>query len=53
MILATLAIGLAVLAIQQARYEWRKMAASFTDLDSAEKIFPHPNTLPKPYQKRP
>jgi len=52
MILATVAIGLAVIAIQQARHEWRTMAATFTELDRAEKIFPHPNEKARPFQRR-
>jgi hypothetical protein len=52
MILATVAIGLALLAIQQARHEWRTMAATFTELNHATNIFPHPNEKTKSFQKR-
>jgi len=52
MILATITAGFALLLIQQAAHEWMRFTASFTDFDRAESIFPHPNTLPKTYQKR-
>jgi len=52
MILATLAIGFAVLIIQQAREELRKLNSEPTGCDHATQIFPHPNQQQKPYQKR-
>ena len=50
-LLFTLA-GFGLLLIQQAAMAVRKIAAEFTELDHAAKIFPHPNETQKPYQKR-
>jgi hypothetical protein len=52
MILATVAIGLALLVMQQAHHELKKMAESFTELNHATNIFPHPNEKTKSFQKR-
>lgn len=52
MIALTLAAGFALLLIQQAIHELRKLNSEPTGIDHATQVFPHPNETNKPYQKR-
>jgi len=50
--LATLLVGFALLLIQQAREELRKLNSEPTGCDHATQIFPHPNEKTRPFQRR-
>jgi hypothetical protein len=52
MIALTLAAGFALLLIQQALHELRKLASEPTGIDHATQVFPHPNETKQTYQKR-
>lgn len=51
-LLATVALGLALLSIQIALAELKILSGKFDDLFTAAQVFPHPNEKTKPYQKR-
>ena len=51
-LLATVALGLALLSIQIAHRELKIFAEKFDELNHATQIFPHPNETKQPYQKR-
>lgn len=51
-LLATVALGLALLSIQIALAELKILSGKFDGLATASQVFPHPNEISKPYQKR-